>query len=83
MEYIMNFSQLGKFQELKKHLDLFRSNHPKFPLFLGAVTREALEEGTLLEMSVTTPEGKHFETNLKLKSGDLEFIRAIQSMTKQ
>ena len=74
----MNFSQLGKLQELKKHLDLFRSNHPKFPLFL-----EALEEGTLLEMSVTTPEGKHFETNLKLKPEDLEFIRAIQSMTKQ
>ena len=79
----MNFSQLGKFQELKKHLDLFRSNRPKFPLFHGAVTREALEEGTLLAMSVTTPEGKHFETNLKLKSEDLEFIRAIQSMTKQ
>ena len=79
----MNFSQLGKLQELKKHLDLFRSNHPKFPLFLGAVTREALEEGTLLEMSVTTPEGKHFETNLKLNPEDLEFIRAIQSMTKQ
>lgn len=79
----MNFSQLEKLQELKKHLDLFRSNHPKFPLFLGAVTREALEEGTLLEMSVTTPEGKHFETNLKLKPEDLEFIRAIQSMTKQ
>ena len=79
----MNLSQLGKLQELKKHLDIFRSNHPKFPLFLGSVTREALEEGTLLEMSVTTPEGKHFETNLKLKSEDLEFIRAIQSMTKQ
>ena len=83
MEYIMNLSQLGKLQELKKHLDIFRSNHPKFPLFLGAVTREALEEGTILEMSVTTPEGKHFETNLKLKAEDLEFIRAIQSMTKQ
>ena len=79
----MNFSQLGKFQELKKHLDLFFFIYTKFPLFLGAVTREALEEGTLLEMSVTTPEGKHFETNLKLKSEDLEFIRAIQSMTKQ
>ena len=79
----MNLSQLGKLQELKKYLDIFRSNHPKFPLFLGAVTREALEEGTILEMSVTTPEGKHFETNLKLKAEDLEFIRAIQSMTKQ
>lgn len=40
----MNFSQLGKIQELKGHMDTFRRNHPKFPMFLGAVAQNAVEE---------------------------------------
>ena len=51
----MNFSQLGKIQELKGHMDTFRRNHPKFPMFLGAVAQNAVEEGTIIEINVTAP----------------------------
>ena len=74
----MNFSQLGKIQELKGHMDTFRRNHPKFPMFLGAVAQNAVEEGTIIEINVTAPNGAHYETNLKLRAEDLEFIRALQ-----
>ena len=53
----MNFSQLGKIQELKGHMDTFRRNHPKFPMFLGAVAQNAVEEGTIIEINVTAPNG--------------------------
>ena len=76
----MNFSQLGKIQELKGHMDTFRRNHPKFPMFLGAVAQNAVEEGTIIEINVTAPNGAHYETNLKLRAEDLEFIRALQEM---
>ena len=46
----MNFSQLGKIQELKGHMDTFRRNHPKFPMFLGAVAQNAVEEGSIIEI---------------------------------
>ena len=59
----MNFSQLGKIQELKGHMDTFRRNHPKFPMFLGAVAQNAVEEGTIIEINVTAPNGAHYETN--------------------
>ena len=78
----MNFSQLGKIQELKGHMDTFRRNHPKFPMFLGAVAQNAVEEGTIIEINVTAPNGAHYETNLKLRAEDLEFIRELQEMGK-
>ncbi len=76
----MNLSQLSKMQDLKKHLDTFLRNHPKFPMFLGAVSKNALEEGTLMEIAVTSPDGKKYETNLKLKADDLDFLRALQNL---
>ena len=78
----MNLSQLGKMQQLKSYLDTFRRNHPKFPMFLGAVAQNALQEGTIMEINVTAPNGAHYETNLKLRAEDLEFIRALQEMGK-
>ena len=42
----MNLSQIARLQALKKHLETFRKNHPKFPSFLNAVSHNALEEGT-------------------------------------
>ena len=48
----MNLSQIARLQALKKHLETFRKNHPKFPSFLNAVSHNALEEGTVIEISV-------------------------------
>lgn len=78
----MNLSQISKLQALKKHLSAFQKNHPKFQHFLGAVSRDALEEGTIIEISVSSPEGKNYVTNLKLCSEDLEFLNALQNMNK-
>ncbi len=77
----MNLSQIAKAQALKKHLENFQKNHPKLPAFLGAVCREALEEGTVIEITATSPEGRHFVTNLKLQKDDLEFLKALQELS--
>ena len=76
----MNFNQLAMLQQLKAGIDRFQLNHPKFPLFLKAVSQEALKEGTLIEMNVTTPEGQNYCSNLRLKADDMEFINSIKSM---
>lgn len=76
----MNFNQLAMIQKLKSGLDTFRNNHPKFPLFLKAVSSDALTEGTIIEISVTTPEGKNYCSNIKLKAEDMEFIDSLKSM---
>ena len=64
----MDFRQITMMQKIKSGMDRFRANHPKFPLFLRAVSQDALVEGSIIEINVTTPEGKNYCTNVKLKS---------------
>ena len=76
----MNFEQLAMIQKIKEGVDRFRVNHPKFPLFLNAVSQNALMEGTIIEINVTTPDGKNYCTNLKVKAEDMEFLQSLKSM---
>lgn len=76
----MNFNQIAMLQQIKSGIDRFRINHPKFPLFLHAVSQEALKEGTLVEINVTTPEGKTYCSNVRLKADDMEFIESLKNM---
>lgn len=76
----MNLNQIAMLQKFKSSIDLFRSNHPKFPLFVNAVTQNALAEGTIIEITVTSPEGKQYSSNIKLKEEDIELMKTIQQM---
>lgn len=78
----MNLSQITKLQALKKHLKTFQKNHPKFQHFLGAVYKDALSEGSIIEISVSSPDGKNYVTNLKLKKDDLDFLQALQQLNR-
>lgn len=76
----MNFNQIAMLQKMKAGLDKFRVHHPKFPAFLNAVSQDALREGTIVEITVTTPEGKNYCSNLKLNDDDLELIETLKNM---
>lgn len=78
----MNFEQLAMMQKIKSGIDRFRVNHPKFPLFLSAVSQNAIVEGTIIEINVTTPDGKNYCTNLKVKADDMEFIESLKNMPR-
>ena len=75
----MKLSQLAQIQKLKTQLDAFQRNHPKFTPFLDAVNKNALAEGTIIEIKVTSPEGKHYETPRSSAAADR--INAIGMMT--
>ena len=49
----MDFRQITMMQKIKSGMDRFRANHPKFPLFLRAVSQDALVEGSIIEINVT------------------------------
>ena len=76
----MNFNQLAMMQKIKEGIDRFRMNHPKFPLFLNAVSQEAMREGTVIEITVTTPEGRNYCSNIRLKADDLELLESLKAM---
>lgn len=72
--------QLMQFQKM---FETFRRNHPKLPLFFQAVSRDALVEGTILEMTAKSPDGKEYCTNIKLNASDIEMIQALKHMKEQ
>lgn len=73
----------AKLFQLKASWDRFTSAHPKLPLFLRAVSgRDVLKADTVIEISITTAEGKNFTTNVKLTPEDLELFEDVKETLK-
>lgn len=67
--------------QLKPAWVQFRSNHPKLIQFIRASAREGvMDEGTLIEISITTSAGKSLSSNIRVRQSDLEFLRALKDM---
>lgn len=66
--------------KIKSAWDTFSRNHPKFMPFMQAVGREAIGDGTIIEIKVTSPEGKEFNTNMKLTQSDLDLFAQMQKL---
>ncbi len=61
----------------------FKSNHPKFPMFLNAASQPGvIGEGAILEMKITTPDGRTMETNLKVQASDMAMIEQLKQLRK-
>ena len=58
----------------------FRSNHPKFPAFLEALRAQGIKEDSVIEISITDPDGKKIETNIKVKQSDLDLFESLKNM---
>lgn len=69
--------------QIKNMWDRFQSNHPKFPRFLQVVGNEYMQEGTVLEISVTKANGENLTSNIKLNKDDMDLIAAIKNMSGQ
>lgn len=57
-------------------------SHPKFGAFLNAAFAGGIQEGTIIEMKVTKPDGTEMTTNLKVKQSDLELLQQLQEAVK-
>ncbi len=65
--------------QIQERLTQFKQDHPKFFPFLGAVKDTALREGSVIDIKVTTPEGKSLATNIRLTANDIETIGLLLS----
>ncbi len=65
---------------MKKDVEKFKDNHPRFIQFIQAITQDGLQEGTILECKVVKPDGKEMQTNIKVTQDDLELIQKLKGM---
>ena len=73
----MNISAIWK---LKGAWEKFTAVHPKFPLFLEAMQKKGIAEGTVIAISFTDVEGKTIETNLKVTASDIELYESLKDL---
>ncbi len=60
----------------------FRSNHPKVIEFFQVVFGQRVEEGTIIEISVTKPGEETITTNMKVKQSDIELFDELKNMPR-
>ena len=77
----MNFQNPAAILQLMNLWNRFQNNHPKFPKFLMAVYQNGLEEGSIIEINVTTAEGQSLSSNLKLNAEDMELLNQLKNLS--
>ena len=68
-----------KLLELKNLWSAFTKRHPKFPQFLSAVQQAGIPEVTIIEVQITSPDGKTFTSNMKVTSEDIDAVKSLQN----
>nr|WP_294665119.1 hypothetical protein [uncultured Blautia sp.] len=68
-----------KLLEIRNMWSAFTRRHPKFPAFLSAVQQTGIPEGTVIEVQITTPDGRSFTSNLKVQAEDIEAVKSLQN----
>ena len=63
--------------QIQQKLQTFGQEHPKVGPCFNAVRTNALSEGTIIDMKVTTPDGKVMESIIKLTANDIETFRMM------
>ena len=66
-----------KLMKMKNAWSRFAATHPKCPLFLNAIVKRGVQEGTIFEFKVTSPDGQEFVTNMRLSADDIELWKEL------
>ncbi|MEE1086727.1 MAG: hypothetical protein U0L05_06130 [Schaedlerella sp.] len=73
---------IGNMMKMQAALSQFNKNHPRVAPFLKAVQVDGIRSGTIIEITVTTPEGAARTANIKVQESDLELLRSLSEMNK-
>ena len=68
-----------KLMQIKNMLERFQAGHPRIPGFFNAAAN-SIEEGTVIEMTVTSPEGKKLCANIRVTAEDMKLLNEIKEI---
>ena len=66
-----------KLLALKGRVDVFKNDHPNVIAFLGGA-QKYVQEGSVIELRITMPDGRKAATNFVVNANDMETIRGIR-----
>ena len=68
--------------KMMKAKDKFQENHPKFVAFLNATFAGGIQEGSIIEISVTKPGADKITSNLRVQQSDLDLLEELKDLAK-
>lgn len=77
----MGFNPI-KMMQARTAITQFEKRHPRVRDFLESVSADALQEGTVVEVSVTTPQGKNYITNIRVTKEDIELFQNARRISR-
>lgn len=76
----MNPASIMKLMSAKAQ---FEKNHPKFMAFAKTAFSRPIEEGTVLEVTMTRPGEEPITANIKVQQSDLELLEELKELGRQ
>lgn len=67
-----------KLLQLKSAWESFTARHPKFASFLQVIAKGGFPEGTIIDITITTPDGKNLSSNMRVSSEDIALVQSLK-----
>ena len=77
------FGNIDALMKLRKAWGTFSGNHPRLAQFLGTVSSGGIQEGTVIGITVTYPDGRTLDTNMKVTASDLELFESLKTLANR
>lgn len=71
---------ISKLIKIKESWNIFKSNHPKFDPFIGAVKRRGIQQDSVINISIDYSDGTTIKTNIRIKDSDIQLIETLTSL---
>jgi hypothetical protein len=68
----------AKLLQLKRQYEAFYARHPKFMRYLAYIIDNCMEEGTVMDVTVTAADGKAVHGNARLTAEDVAFLQEVR-----
>jgi hypothetical protein len=75
-----NLAAMMKLMAAKKQ---FEQTHPKAIAFGRALAAQGVEAGTVIEVTVTKPDGSTLATNLRVQQSDLDLLQTLKTLNTE
>lgn len=66
--------------QIKEKIETFNREHPKMIPFFQTINRNALTEGSVLEIKATSVDGQEYVSNIRITANDMELISLMSGM---
>lgn len=70
----------AKLLQLKKQYQAFVERHPKFMRYMAYITDHSIEEGAVIDVTVTDTQGSSLHGNARLCAEDVAFLQEVRKM---